>query len=619
MESQPEASASAALLLGIGVDNVFSGLACILQDGSQPTELDAIMEEWTADDLPSSGSNLLHEMLTLHDDSVRPTPPAWAGSGTGCQSGGTDGSSGAHETVPPPFARTTVYAQAPCCAADALDELYVGSFDGFGSGVSGGGGSGICGVGSGGVDGRSLAQRSVLGGSGSGTAACAGSDCVESNCKIHSNAASASAHAGVVGGGRGGGVAGMPAVAQAAATQSASASAGLSGSASAVGALAGAGGGAEGSFTGAEGSAMVGGGGGAAASVVNGGSGGGTRPRGSGGGSGGGGARQTRWHQQRRRLSALEADVAEKTAQAAAIAEANAALANRAAAIEHTVAAREKQIAILGEYKRQGDALGALPPLPRLADMTASFRAFVDRTAHLLREIDSHAPAPVPQRATGSAHAHALGAAVPRCGAGVGDGVSGAVREVSELVATFCAGMGRIFVLNPASEFEMMAMRADIDQLGPALPSMAHWQNVAHAIDATEGQLAVMSACWELNGTILTKLQAMVEACREALATAVAASGGCEPAATSAVPCATAAAATAAAAAVAPSPVHGVYVAQSRLHTALLNQAMATRSVTFVLFARVLTPLQTARALCASFPSFPNAREIILCMLGRAS
>eukprot|EP00955_Chlamydomonas_euryale_P022655 239441-Chlamydomonas_euryale.AAC.8 len=31
MESQPEASASAALLLGIGVDNVFSGLACILQ------------------------------------------------------------------------------------------------------------------------------------------------------------------------------------------------------------------------------------------------------------------------------------------------------------------------------------------------------------------------------------------------------------------------------------------------------------------------------------------------------------------------------------------------------------------------------------------------------------
>mmetsp|Transcript_38093 Transcript_38093/g.112807 ORF Transcript_38093/g.112807 Transcript_38093/m.112807 type:complete len:207 (+) Transcript_38093:793-1413(+) len=162
----------------------------------------------------------------------------------------------------------------------------------------------------------------------------------------------------------------------------------------------------------------------------------------------------------------------------------------------------------------------------------------------------------------------------------------GALEELAAKVRDFCSEMGTAFVLNPHKQFQMMSLKATLPDEPAQPPPPDHWDKVVAELDPTQDQVDEILACWDLNGAIMMKTEEEAVAARAQLSRAIDMDEV--------------------------NKWQEVGALQRRLATALLNQGMACRAMSFILFGKIFTPLQTARALVHSFPFFPNSRELIL-------
>ncbi|KAG1665670.1 hypothetical protein FOA52_005460 [Chlamydomonas sp. UWO 241] len=280
----------------------------------------------------------------------------------------------------------------------------------------------------------------------------------------------------------------------------------------------------------------------------------------------------SRYRQRKGAMDSLEAEAASKLEQARSMEEENRRLRLRTCAMEHTLAARDKQLSILTQFQEMKSAVGeaansqearfmkqaAENPVSVLASKLHTF--FKEATGLLLRVSDAESHKGVDQDA---------------------------LDTLSNMVSSFCTEMGTAFVLSPHKQFMMLAMRATHPDAPAPLPPPGHWNKVVTELAATRDQLDEVCSVWALNGALLSKIEAEVIAERGELAAVM-------EAGTSQIGSS--------------DQISGL---QRRLATSLLNQGMTCRAMGFILFGRIFSPLQTARALVHSFPYFPNAREIV--------
>ncbi|GAX85833.1 hypothetical protein CEUSTIGMA_g13248.t1 [Chlamydomonas eustigma] len=278
----------------------------------------------------------------------------------------------------------------------------------------------------------------------------------------------------------------------------------------------------------------------------------------------------TRWKKEKSRMGCLEQQQQEKQALADEALRENKKLKLRAKAMEHILAARERQLSILKQYHRlcgpgstdpnsheaKEYREAATATLPHLG---AKFRKFVDDASLKFLQISNNE-----KRGDTSANK--------------------TIQEsMTAKLLDLCSATGQAFTLNPCMQFEMSTYRVDLHASG-APPDRAHWEKVVMELHMEQEQLEEVAICWDMD------VKAMAQSHDELLTVQT------ELAQTT-------------------SGLR-LHQLQQTLTAAMHHEGIAYRTLCFTLYGQILAPVQLAKVFVHSFPYFPHARELMSCMVG---
>ncbi|GAX85834.1 hypothetical protein CEUSTIGMA_g13249.t1 [Chlamydomonas eustigma] len=282
-------------------------------------------------------------------------------------------------------------------------------------------------------------------------------------------------------------------------------------------------------------------------------------------------SKQSRWSRDKSKMNDLENIQQEKLIMATIVEQENRHLKLRTQAMEHVLAARERQLSILSQYDRlcgpaskyrESDEAQQWFEVASasISTLACKVRIAVEQWTDMISEINANAMI------------NNFNANEPL------------LQALAFTVNETCALMGHAFTLNPSQQFRAMSYRLDLGCMGEPAGQL-HWDHAAAELQLSEQQLVEIQACWEIINQNMAKSQSeLVMAKIEMLST---------------------------------DSILRHLELQKIMSDAMQSEGNTYRTLCFVLYGRIFTPLQMAKAVVHSYPYFPNAIELVssaLCM-----
>jgi len=276
-------------------------------------------------------------------------------------------------------------------------------------------------------------------------------------------------------------------------------------------------------------------------------------------------AKQSRWSRDKSKMIDLENIQQEKLMLASVVEQENRHLKLRTQAMEHVLAARERQLSILSQFdKLCGPASKYRESVEAqqwfevasasLSALASKVRIAAEQWTEMICHIDANAKI---NNATAN---------------------EPILQALAFTVNETCALMGHAFTLNPSQQFQAMSYRLDLGCMGEPAGQL-HWDHAASELELSDQQLEEIQACWEIINQSMAKSQSdLLLAKIEMLST---------------------------------DSILRQLELQKIMSDAIQSEGNAYRTLCFVLYSRIFTPFQMAKAVVHSYPYFPNAIELV--------